>query len=162
MKLLILRSKCGSCSQMLRSSINPIFGPYSTASLVNKASFSCWALMKASLKRLASRQHQLVMPPKFPGSARRHVLSLLANRMAKVWGSGSPSLTSAAAFQTQLLSLPTLGDSFISGTTKIVSWSTSQESPRFTPTTPPSENPGVKSSTYHSGSHRPSKSYPAS
>lgn len=39
--------------------------------------------------------------------------------MARVHGSGSPSLTSAAAFQTQLLSLPTLGESFISGTTMI-------------------------------------------
>jgi len=38
--------------------------------------------------------------------------------MASVCASGSPSLTSAAAFQTQLLSLPTLGESFISGTTK--------------------------------------------
>jgi hypothetical protein len=48
-----------------------------------------------------------------------HILSLLANRMAKVEGSGSPSLTSAAAFQTQLRSLPTLGLNFMSGTTKI-------------------------------------------
>ena len=45
------------------------------------------------------------------------LLSLLANRMARVCGSGSPSLTSAAAFHTQLRSLPTLGESFISGTT---------------------------------------------
>jgi hypothetical protein len=44
-------------------------------------------------------------------------LSLLAKRMARVCASGSPSLTSAAAFQTQLRSLPTLGDSFMSGTT---------------------------------------------
>ena len=44
-------------------------------------------------------------------------LSLLANRMAKVCASGSPSLTSAAAFQTQLRSLPTFGESFMSGTT---------------------------------------------
>lgn len=45
------------------------------------------------------------------------LLSEFANRMARVWASGSPSLTSAAAFQTQLLSDPTLGESFISGTT---------------------------------------------
>jgi hypothetical protein len=44
-------------------------------------------------------------------------LSLLAKRIARVCASGSPSLTSAAAFQTQLRSLPTLGDSFMSGTT---------------------------------------------
>jgi len=37
--------------------------------------------------------------------------------MASVTASGSPSLTSAAAFQTQLRSEPTLGESFISGTT---------------------------------------------
>lgn len=52
-------------------------------------------------------------------SCRRYLLSELANRMARVWASGSPSLTSAAAFQTQLRSLPTFGDSFISGTTVI-------------------------------------------
>ena len=46
-----------------------------------------------------------------------HLLSLLAKRIASVCASGSPSLTSAAAFHTQLRSLPTLGDSFISGTT---------------------------------------------
>ena len=38
--------------------------------------------------------------------------------MAKVTASGSPSLTSVAAFQTQLRSDPTLGESFISGTTE--------------------------------------------
>lgn len=43
-------------------------------------------------------------------------LSGLAKRMARVTASASPSLTSAAAFHTQLLSEPTLGDSFISGT----------------------------------------------
>ena len=47
----------------------------------------------------------------------RNLLSLLANRMARVCASGSPSLTSAAAFQTQLRSLPTFGESFMSGTT---------------------------------------------
>jgi hypothetical protein len=47
----------------------------------------------------------------------RDLLSEFANRMARVCASGSPSLTSAAAFQTQLRSDPTLGDSFISGTT---------------------------------------------
>lgn len=46
-----------------------------------------------------------------------HVLSELAKRIAKVTASGSPSLTSAAAFQTQLRSEPTLGESLISGTT---------------------------------------------
>ena len=46
-----------------------------------------------------------------------YILSLLANRIASVCGSGSPSLTSAAAFHTQLRSLPTLGESFMSGTT---------------------------------------------
>jgi hypothetical protein len=45
------------------------------------------------------------------------LLSALAKRIAKVTASGSPSLTSAAAFQTQERSEPTLGDSFISGTT---------------------------------------------
>lgn len=47
----------------------------------------------------------------------RNSLSLLPNLMARVWASGSPSETSAATFQTQLRSLPTLGDSFISGVT---------------------------------------------
>ena len=46
------------------------------------------------------------------------LLSELANRIANVTASGSPSLTSAAAFQTQLRSEPTLGESFISGTTR--------------------------------------------
>lgn len=46
-----------------------------------------------------------------------HLLSELAKRMAKVCASGSPSLTSAEVFHTQLLSLPTLGESFMSGTT---------------------------------------------
>jgi hypothetical protein len=46
-----------------------------------------------------------------------NLLSEFANRMARVTASASPSLTSAAAFQTQLRSEPTLGDSFISGTT---------------------------------------------
>jgi hypothetical protein len=50
-----------------------------------------------------------------------HSLSLLPKRMARVCASGSPSLTSAAAFQTQLRSLPTLGDSFMSGTTMLLS-----------------------------------------
>lgn len=45
------------------------------------------------------------------------LLSLLAKRMANVQASGSPSLTSAVAFQTQLRSLPTFGDSFMAGTT---------------------------------------------
>lgn len=44
-------------------------------------------------------------------------LSLLANLMARVCASGSPSLTSAETFQTQLRSLPTLGESFMSGVT---------------------------------------------
>lgn len=56
-----------------------------------------------------SRQQHLVVEP--------HLLSELANRMARVRASGSPSLTSAAAFHTQLRSEPTLGESFISGTT---------------------------------------------
>ena len=47
-----------------------------------------------------------------------NILSELAKRIARVTASGSPSLTSAAAFQTQLRSLPTLGDSFMSGTTR--------------------------------------------
>jgi hypothetical protein len=64
----------------------------------NRASFSFCAFKKASLKRLA--------------------FSELPNRIASVTASGSPSLTSAAAFQTQDRSLPTLGDSFISGTTR--------------------------------------------
>ena len=44
--------------------------------------------------------------------------------MASVQASGSPSETSAAAFHTQLRSEPTLGESFMSGTTGIacVSW----------------------------------------
>lgn len=45
-----------------------------------------------------------------------NLLSELAKRMARVTASGSPSLTSAAAFHTQDRSEPTLGDSFISGT----------------------------------------------
>lgn len=45
------------------------------------------------------------------------LLSLLPNLIAKVWASGSPSETSAATFQTQLRSLPTLGDNFMSGVT---------------------------------------------
>jgi len=48
---------------------------------------------------------------------RHHSLSLLANRIAKVCASGSPSLTSAAAFQTQDRSDPTFGLNFMSGTT---------------------------------------------
>ena len=67
---------------------------------------------------------------KLRGKGRRHVLSLLANRIARVWGSGSPSLTSAAAFQTQLRSLPTLGESFMSGTTTIINQSISHKAPR--------------------------------
>lgn len=47
----------------------------------------------------------------------RNILSELPKRMARVTASGSPSLTSAAAFHTQDRSEPTLGDSFISGTT---------------------------------------------
>lgn len=46
-----------------------------------------------------------------------NTLSELAKRIARVTASASPSLTSAAAFHTQLRSDPTLGDSFISGTT---------------------------------------------
>lgn len=46
-----------------------------------------------------------------------NILSELAKRIARVTASASPSLTSAAAFHTQLRSDPTLGDSFISGTT---------------------------------------------
>ena len=46
-----------------------------------------------------------------------NLLSLLANLIARVCASGSPSLTSAAAFHTQLRSLPTFGESFMSGTT---------------------------------------------
>ena len=45
------------------------------------------------------------------------LLSELAKRIAKVTASASPSETSAAAFQTQDLSDPTFGESFISGTT---------------------------------------------
>lgn len=47
----------------------------------------------------------------------QNILSELPKRMARVTASGSPSLTSAAAFHTQDRSEPTLGDSFISGTT---------------------------------------------
>jgi len=54
----------------------------------------------------------------FSGNHRlEDLLSLFANLIASVDASGSPSLTSAAAFQTQLRSLPTLGESFMSGTT---------------------------------------------
>lgn len=49
------------------------------------------------------------------------LLSELAKRMAKVTASASPSETSAAAFQTQDLSEPTFGESFISGTTVLLS-----------------------------------------
>lgn len=55
--------------------------------------------------------------PDFGQGTFEHLLSELANRMASVTASASPSLTSAAAFQTQLRSEPTLGESFISGTT---------------------------------------------
>lgn len=47
-----------------------------------------------------------------------NLLSLLANRIARVCASGSPSLTSAEVFHTQLRSLPTLGESFMSGVTR--------------------------------------------
>jgi hypothetical protein len=46
-----------------------------------------------------------------------NLLSGLAKRIARVTASGSPSLTSAVAFQTQDLSDPTFGESFMSGTT---------------------------------------------
>lgn len=49
-------------------------------------------------------------------SNNRNALSELAKRIARVTASASPSLTSAAAFQTQERSEPTLGESFISGT----------------------------------------------
>ena len=112
--------------------ISPTHHVDSADSLGNSASFSCCALMKASLKRLASvmvgrqvshhflggRRKGSAFPIMKKDRGRRHnVLSLLANRMASVCGSGSPSLTSAAAFHTQLRSLPTLGDSLMSGTT---------------------------------------------
>lgn len=87
-----------------------------SAALENRASFSFWAWMKASLKALASTRYQYKNT-----TARRascfDSLSELAKRMARVTASGSPSLTSAAAFHTQLRSEPTLGESFISGTT---------------------------------------------
>ncbi len=48
----------------------------------------------------------------------KSLLSLLANRIARVCGSPpGTSLTSIAVFHTQLRSLPTLGESFMSGTT---------------------------------------------
>lgn len=48
----------------------------------------------------------------------KNLLSLFANRIASVWGSPAGfSLTSIAVFHTQLRSLPTLGESFMSGTT---------------------------------------------
>jgi hypothetical protein len=50
----------------------------------------------------------------------RYILSELANLIARVEASGSPSLTSAATFQTQLRSLPTFGDSFMSGVTGLL------------------------------------------
>jgi hypothetical protein len=64
---------------------------------------------------------KLVSICKLRANTMGHSLSLLAKRMARVWASGSPSLTSAAAFHTQLRSEPTLGDSFMSGTTAPVS-----------------------------------------
>jgi hypothetical protein len=63
------------------------------------------------------------------------LLSALAKRMARVDASGSPSDTSAAAFHTQLRSLPTFGESFISGTTvtfiSIISLDTSLHVPNI-------------------------------
>lgn len=81
--------------------------------------------MKASLKRFASGKlcRVLVCRDIDGGRKRRrdkgkNLLSLLANRMARVWGSPAGfSLTSIAVFHTQLRSLPTLGESFMSGTT---------------------------------------------
>lgn len=75
--------------------------------------------MNASLKRLASAKDVSKTIAEFASDQMKNVLSLFANRIARVCASGSPSLTSAAAFQTQLRSLPTLGESFISGTTTI-------------------------------------------
>ena len=87
------------------------------ASLGNSASLSDWAFSKASLKRLASRWSRFSKAKVSRVGRICYVLSLFANRIASVCGSGSPSLTSAAAFHTQLRSLPTLGESFMSGTT---------------------------------------------
>lgn len=80
--------------------------------------------MKASLKRFASGKLCRVLVcrdidgGKEEGGNGENLLSLLANRMARVWGSPAGfSLTSIAVFHTQLRSLPTLGESFMSGTT---------------------------------------------
>jgi hypothetical protein len=74
--------------------------------------------MKASLNRLASASHVSRSAPFVNLALARNSLSELLNRIANVTASGSPSLTSAAAFHTQLRSEPTFGESFISGTTR--------------------------------------------
>ena len=91
--------------------VSDVSGP-----VLKSASFSCCALMNASLKRFASVE-MLAIPSHHLVRPRRNSLSLFANRIASVQASGSPSLTSAAAFHTQLRSLPTFGESFMSGTT---------------------------------------------
>lgn len=74
--------------------------------------------LESLLEQVGVWDHALVIP--FPGHSEgeQDLLSLLAKRMARVQASGSPSLTSAAAFQTQLRSLPTLALSVMSGTTR--------------------------------------------
>lgn len=81
--------------------------------------------MKASLKRFASSKlyivlacHDIYGGGKSMGGLEGNLLSLFANRIASVCGSpAGSSLTSIAVFHTQLRSLPTLGESFMSGTT---------------------------------------------
>ena len=150
----------------------------------NRRSSSCWALMKASLNAFASiisqraaASKQTVRPVKSEKSADEwqqkaalegktiDLLSLLAKRMARVHASGSPSLTSAVAFQTQLRSLPTFGDSFIAGTTG-AHQPTSTRRPLCTSFVVPRgriESRLVRlHETYRSGLHRLSGSCPAS
>ena len=84
--------------------------------------FSCCAFTNAALNSLASTKHNLSIISLITRSCTEalDLLSEFENRMANVCASGSPSLTSAAVFHTQLRSLPTFGCNFISGTT--VNW----------------------------------------
>lgn len=113
----------------LQQKKKPLFAlhnsPVAGAGAWGSPSCSCWPFMKASLKRFASgKLYRVLVYGNIDGWRKRrevkkkNLLSLLANRIASVWGSPAGfSLTSIAVFHTQLRSLPTLGESFMSGTT---------------------------------------------
>lgn len=113
----------------LQQKKKPLFAlhnsPVAGAGAWGSPSCSCWPFMKASLKRFASgKLYRVLVYGNIDGGRKRrevkkkNLLSLLANRIASVWGSPAGfSLTSIAVFHTQLRSLPTLGESFMSGTT---------------------------------------------